>query len=157
MKKKSAGILVYRDIDGSHEVFLVHPGGPYWVKKDLNAWSVPKGEPDDEEDLFVAAKREFGEETGLEISGDFMELEPVKQPSGKIIYTWAVESDLDASAVESNLFEMEWPPRSGKTGKFPEVDRAGWFTFETARQKIVKGQIPILDQLERKLRRSPAD
>jgi len=151
MKKRSAGILVFRKRDTNHEVFLVHPGGPYWAKKDMNAWSVPKGEFDEGEEPFLAAKREFREETGFEISGNFIELDPVKQPSGKIIHTWAVDSDLDASKTDSNLFEMEWPPGSGKREEFPEVDNAGWFSFEIARQKIVKGQVPILEQLEIKL------
>lgn len=148
--KRSAGILPYRKKCGYFEVFLVHPGGPFWATRDLNAWSVAKGEPGEDEELFLAAKREFGEETGMEVSGDFIELEPVMQPGGKFIYTWAVETDLVAD-VQSNLFKMEWPPRSGRTEEFPEVDQAGWFGFETARQKIVKGQVPILDQLERKL------
>ncbi|RPI45523.1 MAG: NUDIX domain-containing protein [Bacteroidetes bacterium] len=148
MIRKSAGILPYRKVKGTFEVFLVHPGGPYWSSKDLNAWSVAKGEPDGDEEIFAAAVREFREETGLDISGEYLELEPVKQPGGKMVYAWAVEYDLDESRVESNLFTMEWPPRSGKTEEFPEVDKAGWFGFETARQKIVKGQVPILDQLE---------
>jgi predicted NUDIX family NTP pyrophosphohydrolase len=151
MKKRSAGILPYRRKSDHYEVFLVHPGGPFWANKDLNAWSVAKGEPDGDEELFVAAIREFREETGLDISGDFMELDPVVQPGGKTVYTWAVESDTDAFRVQSNLFEMEWPPRSGKSKKFPEVDKAGWFSFDIARQKIVKGQVPILDQLEKLL------
>ena len=151
MKKKSAGILAYRKKGRQHEVFLVHPGGPYWTKRDLSAWSIPKGEFEEGEDPFKAARREFREETGSGITGEFMALEPVRQPGGKMVYAWAVESDLDASGIESNLFDMEWPPRSGKTEKFPEVDKAGWFSFEVARQKIVKGQIPILEQLELKL------
>jgi predicted NUDIX family NTP pyrophosphohydrolase len=155
MKKKSAGILVYRKTEKDYEVFLVHPGGPYWAKKDMHAWSIPKGEFNEGEEPIIAAKREFGEETGLTVSGAFIELQPVKQPGGKIIYSWAVESDPDASVIKSNLFEMEWPPGSGKTEEFPEVDKAGWFSFDIAREKIVKGQVPILEQLEGQLHRSP--
>ncbi len=151
MIKKSAGILVYRKPGENIEVLLVHPGGPYWRNKDDNAWSVPKGEPEENEELFRAAQREFHEETGFSIEGDFTSLEPVKQQSGKIIYTWAVEGDADPYALESNSFEMEWPPNSKNKQLFPEVDKAGWFSIGMAKQKICKGQIPILEQLEKLL------
>jgi predicted NUDIX family NTP pyrophosphohydrolase len=146
MAKKSAGILVYRKSGNEYEVFLVHPGGPFWAKKDLNAWSVPKGEFIEGEDPLTAAIREFREETGQDISGEFFALDPVRQPGGKIVYTWAVEANPDASNIKSNTFEIEWPPRSGKKIEIPEVDKAGWFTFEEARVKILKGQVPLLDQ-----------
>ncbi len=131
------------------EVFLGHAGGPFWAKKDDHAWSVPKGEIDDHEDPLTAAKREFKEETGFEVSGQFIELKPFKQPGGKIIFTWAVESDLDASRIQSNTFKMEWPPKSGKYRDFPEIDRAAWFSLDTARKKIFKGQLPVLEQFEK--------
>ncbi|HEY0142084.1 MAG TPA: NUDIX domain-containing protein [Thermoanaerobaculia bacterium] len=146
MKKTSAGILLYRDRD-QPEVFLVHPGGPFWAKKDLGAWSIPKGEFTDEEDPLTAARREFTEETGFPIDGHFRPLQPLKQSSGKIIYAWAVEGDCDAEAVKSNLFTMEWPPKSGRMQQFPEVDRAAWFRLSEARERIVKGQLGFLDQL----------
>jgi predicted NUDIX family NTP pyrophosphohydrolase len=152
MPKKSAGILVYRKTTEEYEVLLVHPGGPFWAKKDLNSWSIPKGEFEDGEEPLAASKREFEEETGFNIEGEFIELRQVKQPSGKVIYTWAVEGDIDISMVKSNLFELEWPPRSGSFKEFPEIDRAEWFDFETAKQKILSGQIPILDNLQEKLK-----
>ena len=148
MPKKSAGILVYHKNKEEYEVLLVHPGGPFWAKKDLNSWSIPKGEFEDDEEPLGAAKREFEEETGFKIEGEFIEQPPVKQPSGKLIYSWAVEGDIDASKVKSNLFKMEWPPRSGAFKEFPEIDRAEWFSFVTAEQKIVYGQIPILENLK---------
>jgi len=151
MPKTSAGILLYRRRQGLPEVFLVHPGGPFWAKKDAAAWSIPKGEAAPGEDLLSAARREFQEETGLGIDGVFRELAPVRQPSGKRVHAWAVEADLDADAIHSNSFEMEWPPRSGLRREFPEVDRAAWFGLPTARNKITKGQLGLLDQLERLL------
>ena len=151
MPKTSAGLLLYRRRQGVPEVFLVHPGGPFWAKKDEGAWSIPKGEAAPGEDLLSAARREFQEETGLGIDGDFRELAPVRQPSGKRVHAWAVEADLDADAIHSNSFEMEWPPRSGQRREFPEVDRAAWFHLPTARNKITKGQLGLLDQLERLL------
>jgi Predicted NTP pyrophosphohydrolase len=149
MPKKSAGILVYRKIKEEYEILLVHPGGPFWARKDMNSWSIPKGEFEDDEEPIDAAKREFEEETGFKIKGKFIELPPVKQPGGKLIYSWAVEADIDNSKVKSNLFKMEWPPRSGAFKEFPEIDRAEWFSFETAEQKILSGQIPILENLKR--------
>jgi predicted NUDIX family NTP pyrophosphohydrolase len=148
--KQSAGILAYKRADGEFQVFLVHPGGPYWAKKDLGAWSIPKGEFENEEPL-AAARREFREETGQTVEGKFTTLTPVRQPSGKAIHAFAVEAELDASKVESNLFEMEWPLRSGKRRSFPEVDRASWFDLAEARRRIQPGQIPILDELKRLL------
>lgn len=151
MPKISAGLLLHRRRHGVPEVFLVHPGGPFWAKKDAGAWSIPKGEAAPGEDLLSAARREFQEETGLGIDGDFRALVPVRQPSGKRVHAWAVEADCDADAIRSNSFEMEWPPRSGQRREFPEVDRAGWFDLTTARNKITKGQLGLLDQLERLL------
>lgn len=132
-------------------MFLVHPGGPFWAKKDPGAWSIPKGEAAPKEDLLAAARREFEEETGFGIDGDFRALAAVRQSSGKRVHAWAVEADCDADAIRSNSFEMEWPPRSGQRREFPEVDRAAWFDLPTARAKITKGQLGLLDQLERLL------
>ena len=147
MSKKSAGLLMYRVIHGSVEVFLVHPGGPFWAKKDEGSWSIPKGEFSGDENPLEAAKREVEEETGYVIEGEFKPLDPVRQPSGKIVYAWAVRSDVDAAAIESNAFSVEWPPKSGKVKEFPEVDRAEWFSIDIARRKILKGQVLFLDQL----------
>ena len=147
MGKKSAGLVMYRYRDLQLEVFLVHPGGPFWAKKDEGAWSIPKGEYTDEEDPLTAARREFKEETGCEAAGDFQPLSPIKQPSGKIISAWAVEGDCRADTIKSNTFTMEWPPRSGRQAEFPEVDRAAWFSIEQARKKILKGQIGFIEEL----------
>ena len=147
MPKKSAGLLMYRRRRGVPEVLLVHPGGPFWQKKDAGSWSIPKGECMPGEDPLEAAKREFQEETSCKASGEFMPLTPRKQPSGKVITAWAFEGDCDASAIKSNTFFMEWPPRSGRQQAFPEVDRAGWFTLSAAREKIIKGQSGFLDEL----------
>ena len=125
----------------------MHPGGPFWAKKDAGAWSIPKGEFETEQPL-VAAMREFEEETGLKISGDFIELKPVKQKGGKIVYAWAVEADFDASDIQSNMFKLEWPPKSGVIREFPEVDRAAWFDLETARLKILASQAGLIEQLQ---------
>ena len=149
--KLSAGILLYRMSKSGPEVFLIHPGGPFWAKRDLGSWSVPKGEVDGDEDLLAAAKREFHEETGTQIEGEFIELAPLRQPSGKVVRVWAVEGEIDASAITSNTFSMEWPPRSGASREFPEVDRAGWFTLAEAREKLLPGQRPFIDQLEQKI------
>jgi predicted NUDIX family NTP pyrophosphohydrolase len=146
-KKYSAGILLYRHRQGGLEVLLVHPGGPFWAKRDEQAWSIPKGEYLPEEDGLAAARREFAEETGSEIHGDFTALRPLKQPSGKRVSAWAVKGDFDPSTLQSNTFQIEWPPRSGKRQEFAEVDRAGWFDLATARRKIVTGQLPLLDEL----------
>ncbi|MES2703206.1 MAG: NUDIX domain-containing protein [Bacteroidota bacterium] len=147
MPKKSAGLLVYRQTSGGLEVLLVHPGGPFFKKKDAGVWSVPKGEYDDNEEPLAAARREFTEETGLAVDGTFISLTPVKQKSGKIVIAWAIEADLDVSVIKSNLFPMEWPPRSGKIQQFEEVDRAEWFDIVTAREKMIPGQEPLLDEL----------
>ena len=150
-KPVSAGILLYRVRRGALEVFLVHPGGPYWRNKDAGAWSIPKGLLEEGDDALGAAKREFEEETGSGVSGEFIELTPLKQSSGKIVQAWAVEGDIDASSITSNAFSIEWPPRSGKQQEFPEVDRGGWFTMAAAREKILAGQRAFLDQLEARL------
>ena len=147
MPKKSAGLLMYRRRRGVLEVFLVHPGGPFWQKKDVGSWSIPKGEYVSGEDPLEEAKREFQEETSFEASGEFMPLTPRKQPSGKVITAWAFEGDCDASAVKSNTFSVEWPLRSGRQQEFPEVDRAGWFSIPVAKEKIIKGQSDFLDEL----------
>lgn len=151
MAKKSAGILLFRRKKNILEVFLVHPGGPFWAKKDDGAWSIPKGEFDDNEDGLKAAKREFKEETGSDIHGNFIELVPIKQKSGKLVYAWAVEGDIDPTRIKSNEFEMEWPPRSGKMRTFPEIDKADWFTISGASLKINAGQLSLLKNLESKL------
>jgi predicted NUDIX family NTP pyrophosphohydrolase len=147
--KETAGILLYRVRQGAFEVFLVHPGGPFWMKKDDGAWSIPKGEIEEGEDHLHAAKREFHEETGFSLDGNFIALAPLKQRGGKIVHAWAVEGDVDAQSIKSNLFTMEWPPRSGKHAEFPEVDRAGWFTLEAAKEKILPGQAEFLEELRR--------
>ena len=144
--KTSAGLLLYRRC-GELEVFLVHPGGPFWAKKDAGSWTIPKGEIDEAEEPLEAAKREFREETGFEINGQFQLLNSIKQAGGKVVQAWAIEADCDPARLQSNRFSMEWPPKSGKTRDFPEVDRAGWFTVPEARTKIIAGQIPFIDQL----------
>ncbi len=145
--KQSAGILVYRRTAGEVEVFLVHPGGPIWANKDDGAWSIPKGKYEPGEDPLQAAKREFEEETGAAIHGDFTPFVPIKQRSGKTVRVWVVEGDLDASNITSNLFSLEWPPHSGRVAQFPEVDRGGWFPLSVARRKVLAGQAGFLDQL----------
>ena len=147
MPKKSSGLLMYRRRRGVLEVFLVHPGGPFWQKKDAGSWSIPKGEYLPGEDPLEAAKREFQEETSVQASGKFVPLTPRKQPSGKLISAWAFEGDCDASAIKGNTFLMEWPPRSGRQQEFPEVDRAGWFSVPVAKEKIIKGQSGFLEEL----------
>jgi predicted NUDIX family NTP pyrophosphohydrolase len=147
MSKKSAGILAYRFKNLMPEVFLVHPGGPFWAKKDEAAWSIPKGEFTDDENPLDAARREFREETGMEISGRFIALTPRKQSSGKIVFAWAVEAEIAAEKITSNTFELEWPPRSGMKKTFPEVDRAQWYSLPEAQIKIHKGQAGFLDEL----------
>jgi predicted NUDIX family NTP pyrophosphohydrolase len=147
-KKQSAGILVYRLVKKKPEVLLVHPGGPLWKNKDAAAWSIPKGEFEDDEPALKAAQREFEEETGIKPTGKFIELQPVKQKSGKTVYAWALEAEIDPSIIKSNLFEMEWPPKSGKKASFPEIDRADWFDMTTGKEKINAYQVPLLEQLE---------
>jgi len=150
-KKERAGLMMYRWCNSALEVFLVHPGGPYWAKKDLGAWSIPKGECAEDEDRLDAAKREFQEETGFLPEGNFIALTPIKQPGGKLVHAWAFKGDCDAEAIVSNTFSIEWPPRSGKRQAFPEVDRAEWFTIDAAKKKILKGQVGFLEELERML------
>ena len=145
---RSAGILLYRLADGEPEVLIVHPGGPFWARKDAGAWSIPKGEYDDAEDAQVCALREFEEETGTALSpAELADLGSVRLKSGKQVAAWAVEGDLDPAAIVSNTFEMEWPPRSGSRQEFPEVDRAGWFGLDEAREKLNPAQTPFLDRL----------
>jgi predicted NUDIX family NTP pyrophosphohydrolase len=148
MAKISAGILLFRRRPPDLEVMLVHPGGPFWAKKDLGAWSIPKGLADEGENLLAAAKREFLEETGMVVDGDFLNLGAHKQPSGKTIAAWGCEGDFDPALLKSNTFSLEWPPRSGKTAEFPEVDRAAWFSIDEALMKINKGQKPIVAALK---------
>jgi len=147
MPKKSAGILMYRLRNEVLEVLLVHLGGPFWTKKDIGSWSIPKGEYTDTEDPFTVAKREFEEETSFQVDGDFASLTPLEQPSGKIVSAWTVEGDCDASKIKSNTFLMEWPPRSGKKQEFPEVDRGEWFTIDMAKKKLLKGQAGFIEEL----------
>jgi len=147
MGKQSAGILAYRRRESGIEVLLVHPGGPYFAKKDAGAWSIPKGEFTDDEDGLTAARREFEEELGASVDGDFVQLTAIKQKSGKTVYAWAIESSPDISATRSNTFEMEWPPRSGSMQQFPEVDRAEWFTPAQARVKINPAQVALIEEL----------
>jgi predicted NUDIX family NTP pyrophosphohydrolase len=151
MPKTSAGIVLYRREHGVLRVFLVHPGGPFFAKKDAGAWSIPKGEIDVGEEPLEAALREFEEETGCRPAGRFLPLTPVTQKGGKTVVAWAAEGDCDAAAVRSNTFTLEWPPRSGRIQEFPEVDRAGWFTVDEAQDKINPAQVPLLDELARVL------
>jgi predicted NUDIX family NTP pyrophosphohydrolase len=151
LDKRSAGILLYRRGHRGLEFLLVHPGGPYWAGRDAGAWSVPKGEYGDDEDALEAARRELEEEIGVRPSGDFIALAPVRQRGGKVVTAWGVEGHVDPSRVSSNTFSMEWPPRSGRTREFPEVDRAEWFTLDQARTKINRAQLPLLEELRQKL------
>ena len=146
-RKQSAGIALYRRRENSIEIFLVHFGGPFWEKKDDGAWSFPKGEYAEGEDPLAAARREFHEETGFVVDGNFVPLEPIKQKGGKVVRLWAVEGDVDAGEIKSNTVTIEWPPRSGKRLEIPEVDRAAWFTPDEARRKLVAALMPVVDQL----------
>jgi len=146
--KRSAGLLMYRLKEGAAEVLLIHPGGPYWTKKDDGAWSIPKGEIEEGEDPMRAATREFEEETGLSPEGTFRPLKPVRLKSGKTVHAWVFEGDWDARGLKSLTFTMEWPPRSGKVQEFPEADRADWFDLKTAREKIQDGQRAFLEEFE---------
>ena len=149
MPKQAAGVLLYRIVPGGRlEVLLAHPGGPIWARKDLGAWTIPKGQFGDDEAPLAAARREFEEEMGSPPAVDrFLELGAIKQPGGKIVHAFAARGEFDTTTVKSNLFSMEWPPRSGRRAEFPEVDRAGWFSIEDARRQILKGQEPFLDRL----------
>ncbi|UVK51801.1 NUDIX domain-containing protein [Mesorhizobium sp. AR02] len=153
MAKRSAGLLIYRRSDDELRVLLVHPGGPFWAKKDDGAWSITKGLVDEGEDELAAARRETGEELGVTVDGPFARLGDYKQPGGKIVIAWSVEArtEIDAAAVKSNSFTMEWPPRSGSMKEFPEIDRAGWFSLAEAEVKILVGQRPILADLVEQL------
>ena len=152
--KRSAGLLLYRRGASGAEVLLVHPGGPFWARKDEHAWSIPKGEFASDEDPLAAARREFAEETGFVPRGEAVHL-AVRKAAGKAVYVWAVEGDCDTATIRSNNFTMEWPPRSGRIREFPEIDRADWFGLAAARRKIHKGQIPFIDDLERMLAKEP--
>ncbi len=147
MTRQSAGVLLFRRRGGSVEVLLVHPGGPFFAKKDAGAWTIPKGEADAGEALLDVARREFLEETGFAIEGKFIELTPIKQKGGKVVHAWAVEGDIDAEAIRSNTFTLQWPPKSGRMATFPEVDRAAFFDMQTAREKINPAQVALLDEL----------
>jgi predicted NUDIX family NTP pyrophosphohydrolase len=155
--KRSAGILLFRGRGPALRLLLVHPGGPFWAKKDLGAWSIPKGESEEGEDALAVARREFEEELGSQApAGEVIDLGELVQPSRKVITAFAIEGDFDASRLASNLFEMEWPPKSGRVQSFPEVDRAQWFTVEEAREKILPGQRPFIDRLLERLGEQPA-
>jgi len=156
MARTSAGLLLYRWREGRLEVFLVHPGGPFWARKDQGAWSIPKGEFTAGEDPLLAARREVEEETGLVPDGAFMALSPLRQAGGKIVHAFALEGDCDPTAIRSNSFTIEWPPRSGQRREFPEVDRAAWFALAEAKRRILKSQLGLLEQLVELLSRTDA-
>jgi predicted NUDIX family NTP pyrophosphohydrolase len=145
--RTSAGILLYRKTNNYIEIFLVHPGGPFWKGKDKGAWSIPKGEFTKDEDPLTVAKREFNEETGQTIDGDFIELKPIQQKGGKMVYAWAVEGDADAENIISNTFKQEWPYKSGKWITIPEVDKASWFRVEEAKEKMNAAQVKFVEDL----------
>ena len=147
----SAGILAFRKRKSGIEVFLVHPGGPFWKNKDAGVWTIPKGEFTDEEDALEAAKREFKEEVGVSIKGNFISLNPVKQKSGKWVYAWALKKDIDVTKIRSNYFEIEWPPKSNQLQQFPEIDRGEWFNVAQAKLKIIPAQVSFIDQIVDKL------
>lgn len=147
MPRLSAGLVVYRRGAKGIELFLVHPGGPYWSKKDAGAWSFPKGEYSEGEDPLAVARREYEEETGCTVDGDFIPLGPITQRGGKVVRLFAIEGDCDASAIRSNTFTMEWPPKSGRAAEFPEVDRAGWFSPEDAKEKLNPAQVAAVDEI----------
>jgi predicted NUDIX family NTP pyrophosphohydrolase len=153
LARRSAGLLLYRKEGDALEVFLVHPGGPFWAKKDLGAWSIPKGEYAEGEDSLNAARREFEEETGFSAPHNLWALGEVKQAGGKVVSAWAGEGDCDAEKVASNTCQIEWPPRSGRMMEIPEVDRAAWFTLKEARERILKSQQPFLERLSESLAR----
>jgi predicted NUDIX family NTP pyrophosphohydrolase len=149
--KTSAGILLFRKRPEGVQVLLVHPGGPFWARKDAGAWSIPKGLANEAEDLLAAAKREFFEETGMAVEGEFLDLGAHKQPGGKTIVAFAQEGDFDSASLTSNAFSIEWPPHSGRMAEFPEVDKAGWFSIDEAMGKATRGQRPIIAALAEKL------
>ena len=145
-------MLLYRFHNKMPQVLLVHPGGPFWIKKDLGAWSIPKGEFGLDEDPLDAAKRELEEETGIKATGEtFIELTPVKQKSGKLVHAWALHKDIDPASIRSNNFEMEWPPKSGNKKAFPEIDAAAWFNMDEAKKKMINEQAPLIDELKAKI------
>jgi predicted NUDIX family NTP pyrophosphohydrolase len=152
MAKRSAGLLMYRLRDGELQVFLVHPGGPFWKNKDLGAWTIPKGEYPDTEDPLEAALREFQEETGFTAEGPFLDLGEVRQAGGKVVAAWAFAGNCDPAELKSNLCEIEWPPRSGKRISIPEIDRGEWFSIAEARNRMLGGQQPLLERLAMRLR-----
>ena len=149
MPKRSAGLLMFRTLNGQLEVFLVHPGGPLWAKKDKGAWTVPKGEYEQDENPLVAARREFEEETGFQATGGFVDLGSIRQKSGKVVNTWAFEGDCDPAKLTSNTCEIEWPPRSGRRLEIPEVDRGRWFSMNEAREYIREEQRELLRRLSK--------
>jgi predicted NUDIX family NTP pyrophosphohydrolase len=152
MGKKSAGIILYKKKNDVLEVMLVHPGGPFWAKKDLGVWSIPKGEFEDDEDALAAAKREFEEELGKTVSAEkFIALSPVKSKSNKTVYAFAAEQDFDTNDLVSNLCWVDWPPRSGKRIEIPEVDKAEWFGCETAKRKILPYQVKLIEELMKRV------
>ncbi len=151
MSRQSAGIVLYRRRPRGLEFLLVHPGGPFWAKKEAGAWSIPKGEYGEGEDALDAACREFEEEIGIRLEGDFVPLAPIRQRGGKVVVAWGVEGDLDPDGIRSDTFTMEWPPRSGRLREFPEVDRAAWCTLDDARRRINHAQLPLLVELVEKL------
>jgi predicted NUDIX family NTP pyrophosphohydrolase len=151
MPKHSAGILLYRFREGNLEVFLVHPGGPFWARKDKAAWSIPKGEHEQGEDPLEAAKRELAEETGIELDSPLIDLGELRQPSRKIVHAWAASQNFDPAAISSNTFTLEWPPNSGKLQEFPEIDRAAWYPTSVAKSKLHKGQAGFLSKLREML------
>jgi predicted NUDIX family NTP pyrophosphohydrolase len=152
--KTSSGLLPFRRVAGATEVLLVHPGGPYWARKDAGAWSIAKGEIEEGEDALAAARREFTEETGFSAEGEAFELTPLRQPGGKLVRAWAAAIDVDPARLRSNTFTIEWPPRSGRHQAFPEVDRAAWFTLPEAAVRILPGQAPFLRELEESIARA---
>lgn len=155
MPRVSAGLLMYRIKDGALQVLLAHPGGPYFRKKDEKAWSIPKGEPEPDEDLLATAQREFEEETGVKPAGPFLPLAPIKQKGGKIVHAWAFEGDCDSQSLRSNTFTIEWPPGSRRQAEFPEIDRAEFFDLPTAGKKIKAGQEALIDELSTILKSKP--
>jgi len=157
MPLHSAGLLLHRLRDGRLELFLAHPGGPYWAKKDDGVWSIPKGLIDPDEDPLAAARREFHEETGHVIDGEFIPLGDLKQKGNKIVHAWAVAGDIDAESIRSNTYAVQWPPKSGQWRRYPEIDRAGWFGVADARRKILPGQAGFIDRLIELLDESTKD